>query len=131
MKILFDTDICIEVLRGRDKPLLRKIQAVDPTDVRVSTLVSAELWVGVAKSASPTASATKVEIFLARFPALPFTPETARIYGALRGSLEKAGNTIGPMDLLIASTALEHRLRLVTRNDREFSRIPGLSVEVW
>ncbi len=73
----------------------------------------------------------KVELFLSRLASLPFTPETAKRYGTLRASLEKAGKTIGPADLLIAATALEHGLTLITRSDREFGRIPGLAVEVW
>lgn len=131
MNVLLDTDICIEILRGKDSPLLRKIQKLNPTDLRISALVAAELWVGVSKSQSPATTGGKVELFLSRFATLPFTPETAKRYGTLRASLEKAGKTIGPIDLLIAATALEHGLTLITRNEREFGRIPGLAVEVW
>ena len=46
-------------------------------------------------------------------------------------SIEKAGNVIGPHDMLIAAHAKSEGLILVTNNTREFKRIPGLTVEDW
>ena len=57
-------------------------------------------------------------------------PSTA-VYGKLRTTLEKRGQSIGAMDLLIAAHALALNVRLVTHNVREFSRVPGLRVETW
>jgi tRNA(fMet)-specific endonuclease VapC len=49
----------------------------------------------------------------------------------VRVALERMGETIGPMDTLIAATALAHGATLVTRNVRESGRVPGLSVVNW
>jgi tRNA(fMet)-specific endonuclease VapC len=49
----------------------------------------------------------------------------------VRAALEKKGQMIGAMDLLIAAHALSLNVRLVTHNVREFSRVPGLRVETW
>lgn len=57
--------------------------------------------------------------------------EEAKAAAALRARLELEGTPIGPMDTLIAGTALAHRGVLVTRNVREFGRVAGLSVEDW
>ena len=46
----------------------------------------------------------------------------------VRARLETEGTPMGPMDILIAGTALAHRGVLVTRNVREFGRA-GLAVE--
>jgi tRNA(fMet)-specific endonuclease VapC len=45
--------------------------------------------------------------------------------------LQKTGTPIGPMDTLIAGTALAHGAVVVTRNIREFKRVRGLRVEDW
>ena len=52
-------------------------------------------------------------------------------YGSIRTDLESAGATIGPNDLLIAAHARAADLTVVTGNDREFRRVPGLRVENW
>lgn len=50
----------------------------------------------------------------------PVTESIARRAGALRGRLQAAGSTRTQADMLIASTAAEHNLVLVTRNLRDF-----------
>ena len=52
-------------------------------------------------------------------------------YGSIRTHLESTGATIGPNDLLIAAHARAADLTVVTGNDREFRRVPGLRVENW
>jgi tRNA(fMet)-specific endonuclease VapC len=49
----------------------------------------------------------------------------------IRAQLEQQGTPIGPMDVLIAGTAMSLQSTLVTHNVREFSRIPGLSIADW
>lgn len=50
------------------------------------------------------------------------------VYGRVLASLERAGQRIGTMDLLIATAALVDAAPIVTRNTQEFSRVPGLEV---
>ena len=59
------------------------------------------------------------------------TPSSAREFGRLRVDLRKAGITVGPPDLMIASTALVHDLIVVTDITRHFAVIPGLRLENW
>jgi tRNA(fMet)-specific endonuclease VapC len=49
----------------------------------------------------------------------------------LRAELEKRGEMIGPLDALIAAHALRLGAVVVTRNLREFARVPGLKCENW
>ena len=65
------------------------------------------------------------------FESAPFDDEAAEHYGLLRAILERAGTSIGANDLLIAAIALRRDLVLVTRNHREFARVPGLRTEEW
>ena len=62
---------------------------------------------------------------------LPFKPPADVIYRDLRAQLERVGTPIGPNDMLIAAQALALGLTVVTDNEREFSRVAGLSVENW
>ena len=62
---------------------------------------------------------------------LAFDSECAAIAARIRADLEAAGTPIGPHDTLIAATALRHQATLVTRNVREFSRVPGLLWVNW
>lgn len=52
-------------------------------------------------------------------------------YAAIRCDLERSGTVIGPNDLLIAATARALGAVMVTSNENEFSRVPGLVVENW
>jgi len=73
-----------------------------------------------------------VETFLRHIHVLPFGMETALQAAVIRRRLEEKGHPIGPMDTLIAATAVEAGLILVTGNiRREFSRIEGLRTESW
>ena len=61
----------------------------------------------------------------------PFDRASAERYAELRADLQRQGQIIGGNDMQIAAIALVHGLILVTHNTREFSRIPGLSLEDW
>ncbi len=52
-------------------------------------------------------------------------------YGLIRAELERVGRPIGRNDLLIAAHARALSATLVTRNVREFSRVPDLVIEDW
>ena len=65
------------------------------------------------------------------FPFLPFDLACAQAAAKVRAYLESQDTPIGPIDTMIAGTALAHDLTVVTRNVREFSHVPGLKVENW
>ncbi len=73
----------------------------------------------------------KAERFVSSFRVLPFDDDAARIYAGVRAELEKKGTPIGSNDMLIVATALAHGATLVTLNDGEFKRVPGLRIECW
>jgi len=72
-------------------------------------------------------SLTRTVRSLAQLPILSF--DEASIHRARRLQAQKLN--VRKMDLCIAAIALEHQASIVTRNVRDFGRVPGLSVEDW
>ena len=131
MKYLLDTNTCIRFINGRSPGIRSKMLVIDDSDIGISAIVQAEMFAGSAKSQTPQRSREIQEEFFRRFEVIPFDTQTARIYGDLRGHLERQGTPIGGNDLLIAATTLAHHLILITHNTREFGRVPGLRLEDW
>ena len=131
MIYLLDTNTCIRYLNGRALGVRQKLQTLHPQDVAVCSIIKAELFYGAMKSANPTQTLAKQQLFLHPFVSLPFDDQAAEIYGRIRTQLSAQGALIGPNDLLIAAIAVAHDLTLVTHNIREFSRVEGLRIEDW
>jgi tRNA(fMet)-specific endonuclease VapC len=130
VRFLLDTDTCIHALKQHED-VLRRLLAHRRSEVALSVVTEAELRTGAAKSAAPTRSALLVERFLHPLAILDFTSLDAIVYARLRAKLERAGTSIGPLDMLIAAQAVARRLVLVSSNAREFRRVPGLRLESW
>lgn len=128
MPVVLDTDVVIDVLRGR-AGVLRRLATVSPDDVGVTTMSVAELRYGALGSSDAERNVAEVERFLAQVRVLPFGRRSAAIHARLRWQLR--GAPIGPNDLVIAATTLAHGATLVSGNEREFSRITELAVESW
>jgi len=127
VEVLLDTNVCIDLLRGRVRG-----RRLPRTEVcRLSAIVVAELWVGAAKAAEPAAQREAVRAFLDLFPRLAFDEEAARHYGEIRAHLKARGTPIGPLDLLIAAHARSRGASLLTANLDEFRRVPGLKCAAW
>ena len=131
MKFLLDTDGCIELIRRRPPKLIDRLTKRQPGDVGLSWITTAELWFGAAKSSDPEKNRQALKGFLVPFEIVPFDETAAAAYGEIRAALEKAGTTIGSMDLLIGAHAASLGVTLVTANIREFRRIRGLQIANW
>lgn len=99
-------------------------------DVGISAITLAELEHGVERSAKPDQNRVALREFCAPLEIQPFDA-AANAYGRIRADLQRAGQVIGPMDLLIAAHALAEGATMVTNNEREFRRVEGLAVENW
>ena len=104
--------------------------SVEPHIV-VCSVVKAELFYGAMRSNNPQRTLANQQKFLNSFVSLPFDDQAAVIYGRIRAHLATQGMPIGANDLQIAAISLAHNLTLVTHNQREFSRVPGLHLEDW
>ena len=116
MIYLLDTNICIYYLNGKSERLRQHF---------------AELLVGAVRHVNPIKRLTTIQPFIHRFDSLPFDDSAANAYALLRSHLEKQGQPIGPLDMLIAAIALANNATLVTHNTREFSRVQNLMLEDW
>jgi len=131
MRYLLDTNACVDYLSGRYSNVIIRIQRSSPDDLRLSSVVVAELRYGADRSAHPKANHSRLDALVEEIESLDFDLAAAAAYGRVRAGLEAAGRPIGPNDLLIAAHAVSRRLTLVTDNVREFRRVKGLKVENW
>jgi tRNA(fMet)-specific endonuclease VapC len=130
VKFLLDTDTCIYAIQ-QDAAVLRRLLSASRADIAVSVITEGELRTGAVKSSSAEKTLQRVENFLRPLTVLEFTSEDASAYAQIRGRLERSGTPIGALDTLIAAHALQRKLTLVTNNEREFGRLPGLRIENW
>lgn len=130
MRIL-DTDTCIYVINKRPAHVFDRLRAHRVGDIGISSITVSELRYGAEKSSRPEENHDALDAFMAPLEILDYGEDEGRTYGTIRRHLERRGDPIGSMDLLIAAHALTLDAILITNNTREFSRVPGLRVESW
>ena len=111
--------------------MAERLSKLSPDDLAVSAISAAELYHGVARSNRGDSELGRVRSLLDILRVLDFGTNAAISYGLVRGVLERSGQLIGQVDILIAGHALSLGATLVTHNTREFRRVPGLLVEDW
>lgn len=131
MKYMLDTNICIYIIRKKPPSVIRRMLRIDPGNVCISAITLSELEYGASKSAFPNQNKLALAEFLAPIAIAAYDDQASAEYGELRAKLEKAGTPIGSLDVLIAAHALSLQVSLVTNNEREFKRVPGLRVVNW
>ncbi len=131
MSYLFDTDICIHIIRKKPANVLHKLKQFALGEIGISSITVAELQFGVQKSQQPAQNQEALDQFLLPLAIVAFDYDAAVTYGRIRTQLERAGTPIGALDTLIAAQALCSDSILVTSNLKEFSRVPQLKVEDW
>lgn len=128
---LLDTNILSELIKHPAGTIAQKISSFENDELCCSSIIVAcELRYGALKKSSPSLT-SRVNQLLENISILPFDSAADHKYAEIRTYLEKLGTTIGGNDLLIAAHALAYNLVVVTANEREFSRVPGLTVENW
>ena len=131
MKWLLDTNICVAWLNGSDEVLRRRLQSMQVSELRLCSVVKAELLFGARKSSRVSENLERLAALFEAVESVSFDDLAAQEYGMLRAQLEKSGTPIGANDLMIASIALAADFTLATRNVGEFQRVPALKIERW
>lgn len=129
MRYLLDTTVIIPFLVG-DQKATDLVSRLTADGVAVSILSYLEAYQGVIEASDPEAARRAFNKLFVTIPVLPVRPADARRCAALRAMLKKQGKNPRRrgFDLVIAATALEHGLELVTHNTRDFADIPGLAL---
>ena len=128
MNYLLDTNAVI-AFQKRNPRMAAALRRVAVDTVFVSSIVMFELYFGAMKGTKRNYSFG--ELGRLPFRSLEFTDTDALKAGQIRDDLRRRGEPIGPYDMLIAGQALARDLTVVTRNVREFGRVPELRVENW
>ena len=128
--LMLDTDTCSYILKRKPPSVLARFDALETRAVCVSEITRAELLFGAERH--PTRSGEIRQLvgeLLSRLDVLPW--RAAEEYARIRTRLERRGEPIGNMDLLIAAHALATDATLITNNRRHFERVEGLRVDSW
>ena len=135
MIFLPDTNAFSAYLAGRSPALVARMQTEFAAgSLRLSVMVMAELEFGAEKARAQlgtTKFVRRVEALRKQLEVEPLGSDFPQSYARVRAHLESTGLKIGDRDTIIAAHALAVRATLVTRNIREFARVPGLVVENW
>ncbi len=130
MQFMLDTTICIDAIKRRPASVLSALRQHEAAGLGLSSITVAELEFGVWKSGSKR-NVTALKQFLEPLTIAEFDALAAKSYGRLRAHLETMGQSIGPLDTLIAGHALSLGVTLVSNNTQEFARVPGLMLANW
>ena len=125
-----DTNTIIHYLKGKGN-VSEKLLATPKSKIALPSIVAFELYYGALRSINPQKRQEQLHTLLNNIKILSFNERSAIEAAKIRYGLEKQGETIGPMDVLIAATALINNATLVTHNVKEFARVKGLKIENW
>lgn len=127
---LLDTSTLVDLLRGKEKLTAERFSA-NQGRIFVSTVCVMELICGADRSSNPVRNRAEIELLLSLVQTKDFNLAAAEQAAHVRAALFTAGTPIGPFDAQIAGHALALGLTVVTSNEGEFARVPGLTVENW
>ena len=130
LSFLLDTDTVIYIRSGR-RLVLERFASLRPGTAAISVISYGELLFGVEKSGSRDEALARLAQLTERIPVDELPLRAAAEYADIRMDLGRRGALIGPNDLWIAAHARARGLTLITANEREFRRVPGLAVENW
>jgi len=128
---LLDSDIAIELLRGRNVHVAEQLASRDRNTIFLSSVTVAELMFGALRSRKSQESIAICRQFCSAFQLEDLDRDAGERSGAIRADLERRGERIGAYDVLIAGIALARGHVLATHNVREFGRVAGLQIEDW
>ena len=124
----FAVDLLRELRRRQPGAATAMRGRLETEPLRISVHVACELLAGAELSRRRTEERQRVLRFCDAVDIAYPDARFARAYGRLLALQQRTGQTVGMMDLLIATAAILDEAPLVTRNKREFSRIPDLEV---
>jgi tRNA(fMet)-specific endonuclease VapC len=130
VRYLLDTNTASYVIKENFPRVRERLLKVPMAEVGISVVTEAELRFDVARRPEAAILKKVIEEFLLRVEVLSWNSEAAQHYARIRAALEKEGEPMGNLDLMIAAQAVAAEVVLVT-HDQVFRRVKGLKVEDW
>ena len=129
MPYLVDTDWLIDHL-AQAPGAATLVSELAAEGVAISVISYMEAYQGTLRSPNPARAQAELQVLANTMPVLPLSIAVAQRCARLRESLRTRGRRVRPraLDLLIAATALEYQLTLVTRNVDDYRDIPDLEL---
>jgi tRNA(fMet)-specific endonuclease VapC len=130
---MFDTDTMIYFVNRKPgfEQIARRMSGRSPGELRLSAITLAELKFGIENGEFRGENRRALTEVLLLFQVDDLPSYAAQDFGEIKKALLRKGKAIGPYDMLIAAHARHIDATVVTNNEREFRRVPGLSVENW
>ena len=131
--VCLDTTFFADLFRKNPAAEKKLYELANDTEIVSTTVMTiAELYYGAYKSKNISEEMKNVASVLNSFLILEMNPEGAKMFGEILSTLEKKGQVIPDRDILIAAISLSKgEETIVTRNGKDFSRIPGLKVQTY
>jgi len=127
MKYLVDSDYVADYLVAKPHAT-QLLDTLTSEGITMSLITFGEIYEGISFGRDPHKAEEVFRRFLRCTGILPLTKPIMKRFAQIRGELRQKGQIIGDFDILIAATAIQHHLTLVTRNTRDYIRIPNLDM---
>ncbi len=128
-RYLLDTNMCIYLMKHQPEEVARRFAQCYVGDVVMSAITFAELQYGVAVSASPERERVNLLSLVEDIPVVPFDTDAALAYGPIRLATRESKKD--HLDKLIAAQAVALGVTVVTNNEKDFAKYPGVAIENW
>lgn len=131
VRYLLDTNICIYITKHNPPAVRERFARHAASELAMSVITLGELRFGAEKSPARERTIAAIQQLENLMQVAVLSPAVGEHYGQIRATLQKNGQSIGNNDLWLAAHARAEGWILVTNNEREFLRVPGLQVENW
>ena len=127
---LIDTDILIYSLKNQPQ-VKENFQKHALKPKAISVVSYGELYFGAVKSKYSENNLAAVRRISELFPLIDVTRSVMETFAEIKATLQKSGNPLPDLDLIIAATALSVNYTLVTNNERHFRKVADLKIANW
>jgi tRNA(fMet)-specific endonuclease VapC len=124
---LLDADWVIQAQAGY-QPAARVLRRLPGPSVSISWATIAEIYEGAFNASNPSARIEVFQRFLHTYRKLALNESIVQRFAELRAFLRRRGEMLAEFDVMLAATALEYDLTVLTFNVRHLSRIPDLKL---
>jgi len=128
-RYLLDTNVISAAIRDPGGSVDQALRRYRNEEIGTSLIVHGEILFGLKRKPSIRGK-ERLEALLETLEVWPLESPADEVYGDIRASLEKQGQSMGPNDMWIAAQAIALDATLVT-DDRAFSRLSQLKIENW